>query len=193
MTYNASTNSFGPGPDNLPEVTVYLTTATPPAGITSSAALLDIGNKLVTPVVAGQIVHGIYATALAGSPFNGAFILAPIAMTNSLSLDVPGSSSFSPGDQATLQAALNTVALTPNLPRIWPLFSGYDNSGNPIVTGFIAMRLISAQNVNDSMGAAIRLTMQPTLFAEPTTVTNPAYQGYDGVPNLTIAKIRLVP
>jgi hypothetical protein len=192
MTFNPSTNSFVAGPDHLPEVTVYLTTSTPPAGVTSSAAVLNIGTT-DTSDVANQIVGGVLTAQLAGSPFNGAFILTPNAMTNSMSLDVPGNASLSSGDQSTLQTALSAVALPPNLPRIWPLFSGYDNSGNPIVTGFIAMRLIAAKNVNDMTGSAMRLTMQPTLFAEPTTVTNPAYRGYAGVPNVTIAKIRLVP
>ena len=108
-----------------------------------------------------------------------------------------------------MQNALLVVVATPTLPRIWPLFSGFDVSGQPIVTGFAAFRLISATIAADARGTAIQVTLQPTLLAESSTVTNPAYRGYVsvpgtsttnpmalgylGVPNQTIAKLRLVP
>jgi len=112
-----------------------------------------------------------------------------------LKMAVPGQEFFSVGDGGTLEAALGTLAMSPYTPRIFPLYEGVDGMGQPIIISFIAARVIAVATTTDGMGDidSIKLTLQPTLVSDPNAVTNTAFRGHVGVPNLTIAKLRLVP
>jgi hypothetical protein len=196
LTYDPTTQTFVAGQDSLPELTLTLTTPTPPVGVSATAALLNIGVTASADVQT-QIVGGIQPAQLAGAPFDGAFLLQPNTSVSpaQLQLAVPGQQYFASSDGPNLAAAFNQIAQTPFTGRLWPIFNGFDNSGQPIVIAFIAARLASVQTETDLMGnvQAITLTLQPTLVTAPSAVTNSAYRGYVGVPNLTIAKLRLVP
>ncbi len=203
LRYNPGTGAFSNGSDGLPEISVTLTTNPPPSGATATAATLNIGITNQTDFL-NQISIGVYPAQLARAPFNGAFLLQPDTVTsNQLKLAVPGSSSFASGDGSAIATQLGMLAQAPYSARIWPIFSGYDGTGQPIITGFIAARLVSVnsttQAIDDGMGGTtttmkLTLTLQPTLISEPSAATNTAYHtGYLNVPNQTIAKIRLVP
>lgn len=193
-SYNPATGTFIVGGDGLPEISVDLTTPTPPMGVTPTAATLNIGQMNLADFL-NQITGGVNPPQLAGAPFNGAFILQPDNMTMTMRLAVPGSQTFSSTDGSSIDAALDTVAATPSIPRVWPIYNGSDMSGQPIVVGFIAARLISSATTSDIMGnvQAINLKLQPTMMVVSSAVTNPAFRGYAGVPSLTVAKLRLVP
>ncbi len=191
--FNGNTNTFSMGGDNLPEIEVNLTTAT--MVVPTTAVSLNVGYT-TAPNIAQQIVNGTYAAQLTGAPFNGAFILQDAGgLPAKLKMAVPGQEFFSVGDGGTLEAALGTLAMSPYTPRIFPLYEGVDGMGQPIIISFIAARVIAVATTTDGMGDidSIKLTLQPTLVSDPNAVTNTAFRGHVGVPNLTIAKLRLVP
>ena len=196
LAFDPTTQAFVASQDQLPEITVNLTTATPPANVVATAFELNIGFTNASDV-AGQIAGGVQPAQLTGQPFNGAFLLTPDAsMPSFLTLTVPGQQYFASTDGNTLvNSGFSLIAQTPFTALLWPISNGFDVNGNPIVVGFIAARLASVQTTSDGNGnvQAITLTLQPSLVSAPSAVTNSAYRGYVGVPNQTIAKLRLVP
>lgn len=74
-------------------------------------------------------------------------------------------------------------------PRIWPLFSRFDEDGRAELTGFAAARVVTV--TRDRGGFVV--TLQPCVLASPTAITDPGRLDRNGLPvgNRTVVKVRL--
>jgi hypothetical protein len=76
-------------------------------------------------------------------------------------------------------------------PRIWPLYCGLDGSGQPVVCGFVAARVVT---VSAPAGDTFTFSLQPTMISTATAVTDASRRGIGGIAivNPYICKVRLV-
>jgi hypothetical protein len=182
---NYTTNVFNavPGPDGIPEVRFEFGV---PSGDPTVISVRNLNIGATTWADAQvQVASGITVANVSGLPFGGQFTLAdPIP-----SLSVP---EFLPSPTLADFAASFAPVSTPNaaIPRVFPLYSGIDGSGNVIVTGFVAARVVS---VDTSDASRVTVTIQPTLISSPLAVTPTTCPVPAGAPsfNRYIGKLRI--
>jgi hypothetical protein len=76
-------------------------------------------------------------------------------------------------------------------PRIWPLYCGLNGSGQPVLCGFVAARVVT---VSGAAGGTFTFSLQPTMISTATAVTDASRRGVGGIAvvNPYICKVRLV-
>jgi hypothetical protein len=184
-------SKFVAGSDGLREfsATIALDSST-----TSSAnvALLFIGiTKGDHGALNTQLATGVTRTELeAHDPVDRQLVLDPADNSVTVSGDQEG-----PADPSTalddLVTNLNTLRTSAAI-RIFPLYREVDGSGNPVVCGFVAARVVEVGTPN---GNKLTFTLQPTMIASGAAVTNFAQRNANpdfSILNKYISKVRLV-
>ncbi len=149
-----------------------------------NACLLQLGIDDFSDL-AEQAVHGVTTCHL--QDWHGEWLLDKHAHQ----LRVPGTRCAPASGWGPLPGSLAYLQAT-GTPRVWPLFSRIDeNSGMPIVTGFVAARVVS---LGQGKGNSLVLILQPCRMSTPTAVTDAAQEGIGGVSiaNPYICRLRLV-
>ncbi len=178
--------AFVAGADGLPELKASLAIDAKQLA-SANVSVLYLGVPGAAEAAA-QLLTGI--TPAQVQALGGQLVLQ--ASNNRLS--VPGSTlgpaSGSP-ELTTLQQNLTQLSLTGDT-RIWPLYCGTDaGSGNPILCGFVAARVVAVQPPANGL---LTFSLQPTMLATATAVTDATRRGVGGIPlvNPYICKVRLV-
>ncbi len=183
--YDPKLKQFVLGKDDIPEVTVVLGKQ-PEDSSAVPATFLQVGAKSFADT-AEQIRSGILRTHLTDN-FAGEFVLG-----DDNTLGVNGSPQC-PEPNHPNRDLLNNVlaeAIADGKPRLWPLFASLDEErGLILLSGWVGARLISA---SESELGGVKLVLQPTMVADPATVTThnriqcPAFWSL----NNTVCRVRL--
>jgi len=152
----------------------------------SNACLLQIGTQNFSSLCQ-QFLAGVVSEHLA--EFGGKFVLD---LDNTLI--VPGSP-FGPqpstAEHALLLKSLQQLGLLGE-PRIWPLFSRFDESaGLPVVTGFVAARLTEVRSEDNG---DVLFVLQPCVLSLVGAITESSRRGQGEAPpiNRYLCRVRLV-
>jgi hypothetical protein len=179
-TFNRVTKTFTTAADQLHEMPLELAVTSGQVP-TANVALLNIGNGDFNT----QVQRGITAQELQG-------LGGQIVLDLQQKVLLPGSllgPTTDPEAQA-LQQALQALHDS-GAARAWPLYTGVDGSGNVIVTGFVAARVV--QMVPFSSGQPIRFTVQPAQLVTASALTDQARQENGTIRiNPYLGKVRLV-
>ncbi len=185
--YDAGSHMFvlGPPGDGLPEMPIVMATDPSQEGIANVGLLYlgfsdasEIGQQLVMGVTPDQLVS-----------FGSQLVLEP----SDNRLRVPGSDigpAAGSTDLTSIQNGLEQLQQSGE-PRVWPLYCGLDGSGQPILCGFVAARVVT---VNAPAGGTFTFSLQPTMISTATAVTDASRRGIGGIAivNPYICKVRLV-
>ena len=180
--FHPAGGGWSAGSDFLPEATMAVNADETQA----SAALLLLGIPDLVGLsgqstFAGQVMAGVSANDLQG--MGGAFTLS--ASSNRLSV---AATRGGPSFYSVLASSLNQIK---GQKRIWPLYESFDAvSGQAVVSGFVAARLVEANATVDG----VTLILQPCMLSTRTALSSAAQRGVGGV-NITnpyICKVRLV-
>jgi hypothetical protein len=184
--FDPPTQSFIAGSDGLGEFPASLATDAGQVG-TTNVALLNLGVTDMAGRI-NQLQNGITTAQL--SAFGGELVLGPADNR----LTVPGTE-HGPGvggtDLDDLHQALDQLRQAAAV-RIWPLYSGTDGSGNPILCGFVAGRVVTV--TAPAAGQPFWFSIQPTMVSVGSAVTDAARRGVGGIAitNPYICKVRFV-
>ncbi len=178
--------TFVAGADGIHEMDAVLALDPGQAGA-ANVSLLLIGVANASDA-ARQLLAGMTADQIAS--LGGPFVLA--AADNRLT--VPGTvlgPAVGSNDLGALEQAL-TQLQQEAAPRIWPLSSGLDAGGRPVLCGFVAARVVAVTPA--AAGQPLRFTLQATVISSARAVTNAAQRGAGGIAlvNPYICKVRLV-
>jgi hypothetical protein len=178
--------TFVAGSDGLPEFQAQLAIDSNQTSSTN-VALLYLG-VIDAAGAAGQLLTGI--TPVQVQAIGGQLLLG--ASDNRVT--VPGST-LGPGTGAPALTTLvnNLMQLSQSgQVLVWPLYGATDTlSGNPILCGFVAARVVMVQPVGTG---PLTFTLQPTMLVTATAVTDATRRGVGGIAivNPYICKVRLV-
>jgi hypothetical protein len=185
--YDASTHMFvaDPAGDGLPEMPVVMA-IDPSQESAANVSLLYLGFPDASGA-GGQLTMGVTPDHL--STGGGQLLLG--ATDNRLT--VPGSDVGPAAGSTELMAVQNGLEQlhASGEPRIWPLYCGLDSSGQPILCGFVAARVVT---VGGASGGTFTFSLQPTMISTATAVTDARRRGVGGIAitNPYICKVRLV-
>lgn len=176
---------FKPGNDGRPEIRVRV--GRQPNGRSDDVCgfPLIIGSGGTTAAIE-QVRSGLTTNTLAGPAFNGEFKLPEEnAHPHGGSPDL-----FDGGPDDEAERAFQALVAVGE-PRVWPLFSRFDDHGRAILTGFTAARVVAVERERGTRGLV--LTLQPAVLATPTAVTDPGRCDRQGRPigDRTVVKVRL--
>ena len=180
FSFQRATKTFTTAPDQLHEMPIELA-VTAGQVPTANVALLNIGNGDINT----QVQRGITRDDLQG--FGGQIVLD--AQQQVL---LPGNllGPTSGPDAQALQQALQALHASGEA-RAWPLYTGVDGSGNVIVTGFVAARVVHVEPF--SSGQPIRFTVQPAQLVTASALTDLTRQENGTIRiNPYLGKVRLV-
>jgi hypothetical protein len=173
--------------DGLPEFQAALA-LDPSMAAAANVSVLYLGYSDASGVGA-ELATGVTADQL--SSLGGQLVLE--ALDNRLT--VPGSG-FGPApgnaDLTSLEQGLQQLQQSAE-PVVWPLYCGFDGSGQPILCGFVAARVVTVSGI--AAGQPIfNFAVQPTMIATATAVTDASRRGVGGIAivNPYICKVRLV-
>jgi len=136
-----------------------------------------------------QLCTGVTVDQLQG--FGGQLVLE--ASDNRLA--VPGSDvgpAAGNADLSALQQGLQQLQQSAE-PRVWPLYCGLNGTGQPVLCGFVAARVITVTGAASGQ-PIFTFTLQPTMISTATAVTDATRRGVGGIAivNPYICKVRLV-
>lgn len=166
LTYVPSSNSFVAGADNLPEITLILSTSS----AYGNATPISIGTTTINgsaPSIVSQVTNGIGNPELTG--FGGSLQLAGLSAPYPNTLPVGIINGPDTSDSSDFNALSTALQNLVGQQHIWPLYSGY-NSGmsQVLIVGFVAARLIDVQ----VSGTSMQIRLQATYIHAPTALTN---------------------
>ena len=179
--YDPVSQTTSSGSDGLHELPVTFPGGTNPA----NACVLGLGVSQWSDFTA-QVQSGVTAGQMGQLP-NGQLVLGSDGQCLATVLPYPADPAGS--DAQALYAALQALQAS-GVPRIWPLFQGFDaTTGDAILTGFVAARIVQAPDAGNPSG----LTLQPCMMATSSALTD-ASRRPAGTPvgNPYLCRIRLV-
>jgi len=173
--------------DGLPEMQAVLALDASQASLANVSVLYfgfsdasGVGQQLSTGVTVDQL-----------QTLGGELVLEP----SDNRLAVTGSG-IGPGEGSTaltsLQQGLQLLQQSAE-PRVWPLYCGLNDAGQPILCGFVAARVVTVTGAAGGQ-PAFAFTLQPTMISTATAVTDASQRGIGGIAvvNPYICKVRLV-
>jgi Flp pilus assembly protein TadG len=151
-----------------------------------NACLLQIGSKDFDEL-AEQVRYGLAKLHL--ESLGGQLLLGPdnrLAIPGSPRAPQAGSREFS-----LMFRSLEQIQLLAE-PRIWPLVSGANDDGAPIISGFVAARIVRIPMPEP--GKPLRMVVQACSVSQPAAVTDSERRGAGGIDihNPYISRVRLV-
>jgi hypothetical protein len=178
---------FVPGQDQLPELEVQL--ACPGGSVAGPAngAVLTVGIGTAVDLAA-QVLDGITAEHLQSLGRQMVLDANNQLLVSGLTISDPSGSD----GLAAISAGLMKLQATAEK-RVWPLYRvSEEHADAVVVAGFVAARVVQVQPLQD--GQPLTFTLQPTMMAVSTAVTDPTRRGVNGapVPNPYVVKVRLV-
>jgi hypothetical protein len=182
-TFDSEHKRFVPGSDGLPEVRVVV--GRQPRGRSDDVCgfPLEIGSGRGRDAVQ-QVRTGLTTEMLSGHRFDGEFKLRDGNV-----LHLGGDPDLFDGRREDdAERAFRAIV---GEPRVWPLFSEFDDDGRAVLIGFTAARVVKVET--DGRTRGIALTLQPCVLATPTALTDPGRCDRHGKPvgNRTVVKVRL--
>jgi hypothetical protein len=136
--------------------------------------------------VGQQLANGVTVDQL--KPVGGQLVLEPSDNRLAVAGNATGPAAGSM-DLVSLQQGLQQLQESAE-PRVWPLYCGFDGTGQPVLCGFVAARVVTVTGGSPLFA----FTLQPTMISTATAVTDASRRGVGGIAvvNPYICKVRLV-